>query len=172
MFGVSSALGKIAAGGAIGQVAGSLTKGVGPTIGGAMKHGAAALNQMAHKPGQQAKHPGGGFGGGLTGATGLAGVGGLGAGSALGQLMAGDTHKAAYMAVLAAALEKAHDSHFFNMETQMNDLWVKLSNLKTAGVHLDGMHAAIAAHEGQSKELKALMSGLGGTIKQFMQKIK
>lgn len=42
----------------------------------------------------------------------------------------GAMEKVLYLSVLRAAIQKATATPHFNLETQMNDLWVKLSNLR------------------------------------------
>lgn len=42
----------------------------------------------------------------------------------------GAIEKLMYLSVLRGAIQKAAESKHFNLETQMNDLWVKLSQVK------------------------------------------
>lgn len=56
-------------------------------------------------------------------------------GSAAGQgatpaFAPGAMEKVLYLSVLRAAIQKATETPHFNMETQINDLWVKLSNIR------------------------------------------
>ena len=55
--------------------------------------------------------------------------GGAPAGAAQSSLP-GAMEKLMYVSVLRAAMQKAAESKHFNLETQMNDLWVKLSQVK------------------------------------------
>jgi hypothetical protein len=59
-----------------------------------------------------------------------AGVPGQGAGPAAPALSPGIMEKVLYLSVLRGAIQKATQSHHFNLETQINDLWVKLSQLR------------------------------------------
>jgi hypothetical protein len=55
--------------------------------------------------------------------------GGIAAGAAQ-SVNQGSIEKLMYLSVLRGALQKAAESKHFNMETQVNDLWVKLSQVK------------------------------------------
>ncbi|HEU0044254.1 hypothetical protein [Sphingomonas sp.] len=156
MFGIGSLLGKIATGLPVGQALGTMPSAMVDALGKTMGKAGPLIKDRAGIG--QSKGPFGAFGG-----ADIAKAGGLGA---------RDTHKAAYMAALAHAMDKAHGSHAFNMETHINDLWVRLSNLRTSSGQLDGLHEAIAGSTQHSAELKQLLSGLGGVIQQMMPKIK
>lgn len=169
MFGIGSMLGKIANGLPVGQVVSQLPpeaakalQGMGPAI-----KGMGSIGKPPHPGSTGGVGATGGFGGGVPGGFGKpSGMGGMSG------LDAGDTHKAAYMTVLTQAIEKAHGSRAFNMATQINDLNVKLSNLRNADQHLDGLHEAISKHDMMSKELKQVLSGIGDVIKPMVQKLK
>lgn len=56
--------------------------------------------------------------------------GGLGAAQAGQGLSSGEMEKVLYLSVLRGAMQKASESKHFNVETHINDLWVKLSQVR------------------------------------------
>jgi len=57
-------------------------------------------------------------------------VGGMGAAQAGQGLSSGAMEKILYLSVLRGAIQKASESTHFNVETHINDLWVKLSQVR------------------------------------------
>lgn len=146
MFGIGNIMGAVGKGLSIPQVLSSIQGPLGGMVGGAMK----SMNATQ------------GLFGGIAGK----------AAQKAGKLGAGDTHKAAYLSVLAHAMEKAHKSPHFNLETQINDLWTKLSNVKNNSAHLDKLHEAIGGSDPHANELQQLLQGLGGQLNQITSKMK
>jgi len=57
-------------------------------------------------------------------------VGGMGAAQAGQGFSSGAMEKILYLSVLRGAIQKASESTHFNVETHINDLWVKLSQVR------------------------------------------
>lgn len=72
--------------------------------------------------------------------------------SALGQISVADQQKA-FIAVLTATSANAAGKQSFNLETEINDLWVRLNNLKQAG-----------SPSGSLADLQGVMSSQGAAM--------
>ena len=151
---LSRLLGTVAKGGSLAQAMGG--------SGGTLAGGTAGkmMGDVLNKPGTAAALSGGGDRGGMAG------------GVSRGLLGPTDTHKAMYMAVLSAALEKAHGSAFFNLETQINDLNVKLGNLRSAKPQMDSLHATIGQSSLLSSDLQKMLQKMGSAAADTMRHLK
>lgn len=74
----------------------------------------------------------GGMSGGVGGKAGAAAAGGAMAGG-MGGGLAGMAQKAIFITTLQQAIQKAASQQNFNLETAINDLWIKLSGLRPQG---------------------------------------
>ena len=85
--------------------------------------------------------------------------------------------QAAYIAVLHEAIDKAQKSGSFNLETQKNDLWVKLGNLTPQNLKQFELTQAILAAPPQEQQqvfqmLSTLLKSMSDNSKSIVQNMR
>ncbi|MBN8733035.1 MAG: hypothetical protein J0L64_21045 [Acidobacteria bacterium] len=126
-----------------GGMSGGMSGGIGKATKSITAGMAAALQGMGGKTGPAAAGGAmGGMGGGMGGKFGPPGgmaggkAGAAAAGGAMAGMgggLAGMAQKAIFISALQQAIQKAASQQNFNMETAINDLWIKLSSLRPQG---------------------------------------
>lgn len=81
--------------------------------------------------------------------------------------------KAAYIAALTQALEKAQASAHFNLETHKNDLWLKLDNIGVNKLAMTELAAQAASDRDKlTSSLNAMISMMKPMMQQMSQAIR
>jgi hypothetical protein len=81
--------------------------------------------------------------------------------------------KAAYIAALTQALEKAQTSAHFNLETHKNDLWLKLDNIGVNKLAMTELAAQAAADQhNMIRSLNTMVSTMKPIMMQMTQVIR
>lgn len=85
---------------------------------------------------------------------------------------AAETEKLLYIAALQGAIAKASATPLFNVETQINDLWMRLDQLRAAKARIGTLSDAIAKNQNLTREMQQIaqrQSQLAQTIAQQLQ---
>ena len=80
--------------------------------------------------------------------------------------------RALYVAALVAAIDKANAPGMFNLETQINDLWVKLNNLRTSKSALAEIERLLERDASLTQDLQNVLTKLNQASQQVIQQIK
>jgi hypothetical protein len=84
-----------------------------------------------------------------------------GAGGGAGGGLAGMAQRAMFIAALQQAIQKAASQQNFNMETAINDLWVKLSGLRPQGnQNIQQLNQMFGMLEGMIKQMHDMQKGV------------
>lgn len=95
-----------------------------------------------------------------------------GAMKAMGGQAQAQTEKALYLAVLAAAMEKASTQTAFNMETAINDLWIKLGNIRNDKQSVGKIAEMVGQQQQMQQQLTQTLQKLGQMSQQIVQNLK
>ena len=80
--------------------------------------------------------------------------------------------KASYIAILHAAIEKAEKSPAFNLETQKNDLWIKLGNLSPQNLkQFELTQALLGASPQEQQQISQMLSNILKTLSESSKTI-